>query len=778
MADFGDPNHEPIPPDESAARDFQISNRFPHEFHGWKKRGFAPIEYLDWQRNIPVESDGKVLLSRDSIMRLAMMNSRQYQFNYEDLYLAALSLTLTRFQFMVQGFSTTTLLGLIEGYGKTQYDQLQLSTLNGFNLELMTGAQLLVSLANSLVFEYTGKGQFQVASPNLLISFTQPLLRGAWARIVTQQLSLQERGVLYALRSFAHFRRTFYVGLVAGNGYLGLLTQLQSIRNTEANLKSLERNLAQYEAEMGFDKSILERDQVAFTYQTAEVTLLTAEANLQTALDSFKISLGLPPEMEVRLDDEVLQQFQLNDPKLDTLRTQNDALHLKLLQTDEPSRPVLQDAAKQLQQFYAELQPIRKVASGELRTWQRRLEAERKRGFAGPDAAQDKAYYERKAGLARRIEVVLDEWEQSLKDNLDKLTTIRTSGDTMPLADELKAIRDLANKEFRSRLSEIFVAQTQIRVFLIELEPVKLTVDQAIQIAIANRLDLKNALAAVTDAWRNVEVDANALRGFLNFFYNGNFNPAPNHTTLFRFDSSASFQQFGLQFQAPINRRAERNQYRADQIQYQRVRRAYMALRDEIVREIRLNMREIDLFYRQFDITREQIISSSRQVEEAEYAIQRAEPGVPVTLNLLNALTALLNARNGLIGNWVSYETNRLTLYSNFDLMDIDANGVWTNENDPETIALALRLATECPAPSLAIPAGVPDLSGNEPRGKAFFSDVRPSDRVIPDESAGTEGPLTSPDLRNQLAVPPGPGGAGPTVPPTTPSPFAPPGRP
>ena len=42
MADSADPNHEPIPPDEPAARDFQISNRFPFEYHGWKKRGHGP----------------------------------------------------------------------------------------------------------------------------------------------------------------------------------------------------------------------------------------------------------------------------------------------------------------------------------------------------------------------------------------------------------------------------------------------------------------------------------------------------------------------------------------------------------------------------------------------------------------------------------------------------------------------------------------------------------------------------------------------------------------
>ena len=136
-------------------------------------------------------------------MRLAITNSRDYQINYEQLYLAALNLTLARFQFMVQGFSNSGWLGQIQGFGKTQDDQLQLSTLNGFNLQLMTGAQMLVSLANSLVFNYTAKGGFELASPNLLINFTQPLLRGAWARIVTQTLSLQERA--RALRP-AHLR--------------------------------------------------------------------------------------------------------------------------------------------------------------------------------------------------------------------------------------------------------------------------------------------------------------------------------------------------------------------------------------------------------------------------------------------------------------------------------------------------------------------------------------------------------------------------------------------
>ncbi len=79
MADLNDPNHVPLVTDEVAARRFQVSSRFPFEYHGWKKRGTTPIEDLSWQPYVPLESDGKVLLSKDSIMRIAMVNSREYQ---------------------------------------------------------------------------------------------------------------------------------------------------------------------------------------------------------------------------------------------------------------------------------------------------------------------------------------------------------------------------------------------------------------------------------------------------------------------------------------------------------------------------------------------------------------------------------------------------------------------------------------------------------------------------------------------------------------------------
>jgi outer membrane protein TolC len=858
MADLTDPNHVPIVPDEVAARKFQVSNRFPFEYRFWNKRGTTPIEDLSWQPYVPVESDGKVLLSKDSIMRLAMVHSRDYQTEYENLYLAALQLTLARFQFMIQGFSiwnifyspltgaglvstpstttsgsstsgsttsgsttsgsstsgsstsgsttsgTTAVANAVHAATKAPNlnNQLLLGSSNGFNLELMSGAQLLVNLANQIVFEYSNHG-VQMVSPSLTVSLTQPLLAGAWARIVTQPLSLQERGVLYALRSFAEFRRQFYVSLVTGQGgasiptlngvgasyssstgYLLLLNSLQSIRNTEINLKSYKRNLDVYEEEVRVgSRSTLERDNIAQNYQQTRFTLLSAQANLQTTLDLFKISLGLPTELEVRIDDSVLDQFELNDDRLDKLGDRTDALFLKLLQDNVLGRAQMAESARALRSALDELVKVHIQAVAEMERWKAKLKRVASQGFSGPDAERNKELFDREKTLSEKIQTSLTETGQEIAKDQAGVRKFLEELDTTEPADATKALRDLIGKAFRARLSSLNVAQTQIRVYLIEFPKVDLTVNQAIQIALGNRLDLQNALATVTDTWRNVEYDANQLQGILNFQYNGIFNEAPNHAGLFRFDSSNSIQSFGLQFQAPINRRAQRNTYRADQIQYQRARRAYMLARDTVVQQIRFDMRQLVLQERSFEINREQVIIAARQLEVAEFNLRTStEDTQSLTQLLINALTSVLTSRNSLISTWVSYETARMSLYRDFDLMDIDSNGVWTNENDKTAIDIALRHAESAPAFSLTIPARIPDLRPNVGSDSTFYVDVEPGGKPNqpPDPATGPtdDGPLRPSEFQNgpvpvdgarpggALPAPPGPPGGG--------SPFAP----
>src|SRR5690606_35980400 len=52
----------------------------------------------------------------------------------------------------------------------------------------------------------------------------------------------------------------------------------------------------------------------------AQSQLLTAEAGYQSTLDNFKVTLGLPPELDVRIRDSMLERFNLLDPQLETVQ--------------------------------------------------------------------------------------------------------------------------------------------------------------------------------------------------------------------------------------------------------------------------------------------------------------------------------------------------------------------------------------------------------------------------------------------------------------------------
>ena len=106
-----------------------------------------------------------------------------------------------------------------------------------------------------------------------------------------------------------------------------------------------------------------------------------------------------------------------------------------------------------------------------------------------------------------------------------------------------------------------------------------------------------------------------------------------------------------------------------------------------------------------------------------------------------------MTARNSLISTWVFYETSRLSLYRDFDLMDIDANGVWTNENDPTAIDIALRHAQSAPAFSLTIPARIPDLSPGVASDSTFYIDVEPGGKPNEPPDAGTAPIEDEPDI-------------------------------
>src|SRR5262249_11281530 len=158
-------------------------------------------ELSPWEAALPRDKDAKVRLDPDSAVDVALLNSREYQTQLEDVYLSALALTLNRFEFATRWFFTqaTTYTHFGSGSIPTESNTLTVAQSLGFNKAFAAGGQLLVDFANQYVFEFTHK-EHTVMTSNLLVSFMQPLLRNAGRQVRLESLTQGERDVLYAVR--------------------------------------------------------------------------------------------------------------------------------------------------------------------------------------------------------------------------------------------------------------------------------------------------------------------------------------------------------------------------------------------------------------------------------------------------------------------------------------------------------------------------------------------------------------------------------------------------
>jgi hypothetical protein len=388
--------------------------------------------------------------------------------------------------------------------------------------------------------------------------------------------------------------------------------------------------------------------------------------------------------LEVQLDEEALDPFELNDPRLSELGDRNEELRLSLLQYDldgpPPPADVIEQGYSELTALQAAMGPHLKDVAAELRRWQDRLPDPKE----GPDAAgpttEDLAMQQQL--VTRLAETLTETHEDFTQDQADTEQAVEQLTQT-PRNQAWEQLHELVGTAFRRTLADLFVIQTQIRVYRLEIEALQVSQENALRTAWQNRLDLMNARGNVIDGFRRVEVAADGLQGDLDFTLEAELATDPGRSNPLRFDSSASRYRAGVAFDSPLNRLAERNTYRAAQLAYQRARRQFMAVEDSIALDIRRDLRVLAFSRFQFETTRQQVITAARQVEEAQFNLRSTqEPNSSLTRDLLVALQRLLNAKNSMILSWVNYETSRMNLARDLGIMQIDGDGTWTNEHD------------------------------------------------------------------------------------------------
>jgi hypothetical protein len=140
----------------------------------------------------------------------------------------------------------------------------------------------------------------------------------------------------------------------------------------------------------------------------------------------------------------------------------------------------------------------------------------------------------------------------------------------------------------------------------------------------------------------------------------------------------------GVQFDAPLNRMAERNNYRQALIEYQQARRNYYTFIDRVSQQLRANLRSVDLNEANFELRRAAVRVAIDQVEITRLRLrQPPQPGVVATLSnttardLVSALSDLQNVQNDFLSVWVNNEVERLNLDFNMGSMQLDSRGMW-----------------------------------------------------------------------------------------------------
>jgi len=752
----------PMPLDDPTSHQLMRCVDGKKGYKHWDKYGqTGTVENPDWTAYLPLDEDGTLVLDRTAAMQTALLHSRDYQSEVEDLYLSALDVTFERFQFDTQFFggsdSFFRTFGPLAGEA-TSSNRFGNDSFISLRKQFATGSELLVGVANSVVWEFSGTDGYRVTTP-ITLGFVQPLLRAAGRAVVLEDLTQSERDLLANIRQMERFRRGFYAGIVAGRagvqgpnpgnvripsvsggfsssagGFLNLLESQVRIRNLEANVAGNQDSLYQMEALFDANR-VSPRSQVELIRQSlydSQSDLLSERARYQASLDEYKVRLGLPPDLKIRIEDPLLDQFNLIDPELTETQTAMNEL-LQVFRDDRANPNLSVD-------WYDQLPIARQICMAQLSTVEQdisRLQQalpdriatltmlasrdEAKTGQIDPAIFDTDFLRERLA----QLQTDYGELRVRLEATLDRIAAIEAARAAMPgnaRAIDADARDDLEDRftDLYDELLELSLLEAKARLDTVTLIPIELSAEEAFEIARRNRRDWMNARAALVDQWRLIEVAANDLKSDLDVIVDGRVDPLSNELFGGSTHNTTGSLRVGVEFDAPLTRLAERNNYRRTLLNFQQSRRAYYAFEDTIQQSLRDAVRVIRLSQIDFEVRRAAVFVAIARVDMTR--LQLTEPpekdrnsvGATTARDVNEALQALLRAQNNFLAIWVDYEAQRLNLDLDLGTMELDNQGLWIDPGPTFGTDMMGPPQAE-PLPPGVVPAPVPPMAGPAP---------------------------------------------------------------
>ncbi|MFC1764454.1 TolC family protein [Planctomycetota bacterium] len=215
--------------------------------------------------------------------------------------------------------------------------------------------------------------------------------------------------------------------------------------------------------------------------------------------------------------------------------------------------------------------------------------------------------------------------------------------------------------------------------------PLELPEDQAVQLALENRLDLKVALGEVQDAQRKVVVLADALRAELTLLGRADMGSGrsvssadqPNATLDPRNGSYSALLTLDL----PFERTTERNAYRNGLINLERAVRDLQSLEDQIKLAIRTELRDLLDSRESLKIQALSVLLADKRVASASMFVQAGRSEIR---DLLDAQDDLLSAQNSRTNALVSYRITELELQRDMGVLEVNDRGLMSEYIPPD----------------------------------------------------------------------------------------------
>jgi len=237
------------------------------------------------------------------LLAIAAENSRVYQTRKENVYRTALD--VTRERWLLFGLGGAGVDAQLSGSGSSS-ETLDVTPSASLTRVLGTGATVVLGATWNFAKTLPNGGVQSTVTG--LLDVRQPLMRGFGRRIRGEPLTQAERDLVYEVRAFERFRRTF--GFDVAQLMYGILQQMDRVENelqNHANLILLrERNEALAEAGR---LSEIEVDQARQDELRAENRVIVARTTLGGLLDDFKLFLGLPVETQISIDPQELDNL-------------------------------------------------------------------------------------------------------------------------------------------------------------------------------------------------------------------------------------------------------------------------------------------------------------------------------------------------------------------------------------------------------------------------------------------------------------------------------------